>query len=93
LKSIQDFSLGGIGHLRFKAIDMNDVILLVLADAPALPITSVLLPPNQRADYVLIEAEFFLKFPPQPFFDCFARFESSARSDPKPLACLRFTDS
>src|SRR5258708_15436124 len=93
MKSIQNLSLIGIGHSRLKSIRVNDVIPLALANTFARPIERVLPPPDQGTDQAFIETQFLPKFPPQPFFNPFARFKTTTRSDPKPLHCAWLMDS
>jgi hypothetical protein len=64
---------------------MNDVILLTLTDPLPGPTERVLLAPHQRANFEMLQAEFFPEFPPQSRFDRFAGFQPAAWSDPKPI--------
>jgi hypothetical protein len=90
-KAIQN--LVRIGHLRLKPIRVNNVISLALTDAFALPIESVLAPPDEGTYGIFLKAQFLLQFPLQFVFDRFTRFEAAARYHPKPLLCVRVTDS
>src|SRR5262249_27492198 len=84
--------LGQIGHPRLETIDVDDVVLLALANAPAVPVERVLPQPDQGPDSEGIEPQFFPQFAPQSLEDGLARFQPATGRDPKRLIAVRRPD-
>jgi hypothetical protein len=92
-KLIERPGLRPIGHAGLEAIHVNHMIGLALADAPTIPVESVLSAPDQGTYFEGAKAKLLSELAPQGLLKAFAWLQTAARHDPKRLTAIRCANS